>query len=118
MQTVTTKPPSRPSVGSSASSAANPQLQQRPVKKERRVLKFIITGIVFFVAALLVIGGIKVLQIFTMIKSGQPPMPPTTVTSAPVQEETLGAGIIRRRLGRSGAGRDARDGVAGHGRAR
>ena len=71
MQTVTTKPPSRPSVGSSASSAANPQLQQRPVKKERRVLKFILTAIVvFFAAALLVIGGIKALQIFTMVKGG------------------------------------------------
>jgi len=87
MQTVTTKPPSRPSVGSSASSGTNPHLQPRPVKKERRVLKFIITGIVFFVAALLVIGGIKALQIYTMVKGGPPPMPPTTVTSATVTEE-------------------------------
>ena len=61
---------------------ANPQLQQRPVKKERRVRKFILTAILVFLAALLVIGGTKFLQIFTMIRSGQPPMPPTTVTSA------------------------------------
>src|SRR5207244_641358 len=65
----------------------NPPRQQRPVKKERRVLKFILTGILFFLAALLVIGGIKVLQIVTMKKSGQPPRPPTTVTSAPAREE-------------------------------
>jgi membrane fusion protein, multidrug efflux system len=87
MQTATTKPPYRPSVGSSASSAANPPLPQRRIKKERRVRKFILTGILFFLAALLVIGGIKGLQIFTMIKSGQPPIPPTTVTSAAVKEE-------------------------------
>lgn len=87
MQTVTTKPPSRPSLGSSASSVANPHLQQRPARKERRVLKFIITGILFFLAALLVIGGIKALQIYTMVKGGQPSMPPTTVTSATVRAE-------------------------------
>jgi membrane fusion protein (multidrug efflux system) len=51
------------------------------------VRKFILTAILFFIGALLVIGGIKALQIATMIKHGQPPMPPTTVTSATVREE-------------------------------
>ena len=65
----------------------SPKLQaQRPVKKHN-VRKFILTALLFFVGALLVIGGIKALQIFTMVKNGQPPMPPTTVTSAPVREE-------------------------------
>lgn len=68
----------------------SPKLQQppRPVKKKpHNVRKFIITGILFFLAALLVIGGIKFLQIYTMMKGGQPQMPPTTVTSAPVRAE-------------------------------
>ena len=51
------------------------------------MLKFIVTGVLVFLAALLVIGGIKGLQIFTMVKTGQPPMPATTVTSAQVREE-------------------------------
>jgi membrane fusion protein (multidrug efflux system) len=59
---------------------------ERPVK-EHKVRKFIITGLLFFVGALLVIGGIKFLQIATMIKQGQPQMPPTTVTSATVKAE-------------------------------
>jgi membrane fusion protein (multidrug efflux system) len=67
----------------------SPKIQQPPppVKKAHNVRKFIITGILFFLAASLVIGGIKFLQFYTMIKGGQPPMPPTTVTSAPVRAE-------------------------------
>ena len=67
----------------------SPKIQQPPppVKKAHSVRKFIITGILFFLTAFLVIGGIKFLQIYTMIKGGQPPMPPTTVTSAPVRAE-------------------------------
>ena len=67
----------------------SPKIQQPPppVKKAHNVRKFVITGILFFLAASLVIGGIKFLQIYTMIKGGQPPMPPTTVTSAPVRAE-------------------------------
>lgn len=58
----------------------------RPVEK-RSVRKFILTGVLFFLGAILLIGGIKALQIYTMIKGGPPTMPPTTVTSAPVLEE-------------------------------
>jgi membrane fusion protein (multidrug efflux system) len=58
----------------------------RPVKGHK-VRKFIITGVLFFLGALLVIGGIKALQIFTMVKGGPPQIPPTTVTSATVTEE-------------------------------
>jgi membrane fusion protein (multidrug efflux system) len=66
----------------------SPKIQlQRPAKKKRGVLKFVVTAVLFFVAALVVIGGIKGLQIFTMVKNGQPPVPSTTVTSAPVREE-------------------------------
>jgi membrane fusion protein (multidrug efflux system) len=61
-------------------------MEPRPPKKHN-VRKFILTGILFFLGALLVLGGIKALQIFTMIKQGPPAMPPTTVTSAQVQDE-------------------------------
>ncbi len=55
--------------------------------KPRWKLKFSMTLVLVFLALLAVIGGIKALQIFTMVKMGQPAMPPTTVTSARVQEE-------------------------------
>ncbi len=59
----------------------------QPARKPRWKLKFVVTLVLVFLALLLVIGGIKALQIFTMVKMGQPQMPPTTVTSATVQEE-------------------------------
>jgi membrane fusion protein (multidrug efflux system) len=58
-----------------------------PVKRRRwPKTKFIVTFVIFFVGLLVVIGGIKALQIATMVKMGQPQMPPTTVTSTTVQE--------------------------------
>ncbi len=61
-----------------------------PVRREgksRWKLKFGVTLFLIFLALLAVIGGIKALQIFTMVKMGEPQMPPTTVTSACAQEE-------------------------------
>lgn len=68
-------------------------VQSRPVTTSARPrprwskTKFIGTFLAVLVLLLAVIGGIKGLQIFTMVKAGQPAMPPTTVTSATVREE-------------------------------
>ena len=57
-----------------------------PARARWTKTKFIVTFIVALIALLAVIGGIKALQIFTMVKKGQPAMPPTTVTSTTVKE--------------------------------
>lgn len=59
----------------------------RPARRKYPKLKFILTFLAAFVVLLAVIGGIKGLQIFTMVKQGEPPMPPTTITSATAREE-------------------------------
>jgi membrane fusion protein (multidrug efflux system) len=48
--------------------------------------KFIVVFVLTLLALLIAIGGIKALQIGAMVKMGQPQMPPSTVTSATVQE--------------------------------
>ena len=63
-----------------------PARTSAPTRPRWTKTKFITTFVVAFLVLLAVIGGIKALQIFTMVKKGQPAMPPTTVTSTTVQE--------------------------------
>jgi membrane fusion protein (multidrug efflux system) len=75
MQTATTKLPSHPLTGSSSST---------PKRSRKGPIFWVIFGLI---GILLLLGGIKVLQIYTMVSvGGKMVPPPTTVTSAIVKE--------------------------------
>ncbi len=79
MQTLTTKSPTRPANVSSSTSSAAP--------KKRSSKKAIFLVILGLVAVFLLIFGTKALQIVAMISAGKAMVPPpTTVTSATVQQ--------------------------------
>lgn len=73
--------PQIPQATRTQTSAPKPSARRRWPKT-----KFVVTFLLCLVGLFAVIGGIKFLQIFTMVKMGPPQMPPTTVTSATVQE--------------------------------
>lgn len=76
MQTVTTKLPARPLTGSASSAP-----------KKRRLKGPIFWVVLGLIGLLFLFGGIKVLQIFTMVSAGAKMVPPpTTVTSAVVKQ--------------------------------
>jgi membrane fusion protein, multidrug efflux system len=76
MQTATTKPPSRPIAGTASSAP-----------KKRRLFWPIVWVVLALIGLFFFFGGVKVLQIFTMISAGKAMVPPpTTVTSAIVKQ--------------------------------